>query len=40
MISYERAKLITELPSEKELRTEYDCNIGLKEEVDAAAEGE
>jgi hypothetical protein len=37
MISYERAILITELPSEKELRTDYDRQIGLKEEVDAAA---
>lgn len=40
MISYERANLITNLKPEKDLRTEYDCEIGLKEEVDAAEQDE
>lgn len=36
LISYERAMQITNLPAEKELRNEYDEEIGLGEEVDAA----
>lgn len=38
MISYERASQITTLPSEKELRKDYDAEIGLSEEVVAAGE--
>ena len=40
LISYERTLLITNLPAEKELRTEYDEEIGLTREVEAARKDE
>jgi hypothetical protein len=38
LISYERTMQIANLPPEKELRTAYDQQVGLAEEVRAAEE--